>query len=47
MLASVQVGEEEQWLTTNMDEFRRLAAQGDEDFIELLRELDSSKSAEQ
>lgn len=38
----VQVGEEDEWLKTNMDEFRRLAAEGDEDFIELVQELDSS-----
>ena len=36
-----KVGEEEQWLETNLEEFRRLAAQGDEDFVELVRELNS------
>jgi hypothetical protein len=36
------VGEEEQWLASNMDEFRRLAAAGDEDFVELIHELDSA-----
>ncbi|KAH0841759.1 hypothetical protein FOPE_07083 [Fonsecaea pedrosoi] len=37
----IQVGEEDEWLKTNMGEFRKLAAAGDEDFVELVQELDS------
>jgi len=40
-IARPRVGEEEEWLATNMDEFRRLAAEGDDDFKELVREVDS------
>ena len=35
------MGEESQWLEANMEEFRRLALQGDEDFVDLVRELDA------
>lgn len=38
-----QVGEEEEWLKINMEEFRKLAQGGDEDFIELVRELDENQ----
>ncbi|KIW72147.1 hypothetical protein PV04_00366 [Phialophora macrospora] len=41
-IARPRVGEEEQWLASNMVEFRRLAAAGDEDFVELVHELDSA-----
>lgn len=30
-----------------MGEFRRLAAQGDEDFVELVKELDSREAGQQ
>ncbi|KAJ9605209.1 hypothetical protein H2200_010599 [Cladophialophora chaetospira] len=42
-IARPRVGEEEQWLKSNEEEFRRLAAEGDEDFIELIQELDSAR----
>ncbi|KIX98515.1 uncharacterized protein Z520_05816 [Fonsecaea multimorphosa CBS 102226] len=40
-IARPKVGEEDEWLKANMDEFRKLAAAGDEDFVELIQELDS------
>ncbi|KIW62000.1 hypothetical protein PV05_02054 [Exophiala xenobiotica] len=40
-IARPSVGEEDQWLEDNIDEFKRLAAEGDGDFVELLQELDS------
>ncbi|KIW80082.1 hypothetical protein Z517_06697 [Fonsecaea pedrosoi CBS 271.37] len=40
-IARPKVGEEDEWLKTNMGEFRKLAAAGDEDFVELVQELDS------
>jgi len=39
-IARPRVGEEEEWLKKNMAEFRRLAAAGDEDFVELVQELE-------
>ncbi|KIW98682.1 uncharacterized protein Z519_00343 [Cladophialophora bantiana CBS 173.52] len=43
-IARPKVGEEDEWLKANMDEFQKLAAAGDEDFVELVQELDSSGS---
>ncbi|OAP61808.1 hypothetical protein AYL99_04011 [Fonsecaea erecta] len=40
-IARPKVGEEDEWLKAHMDEFRNLAAAGDEDFKELVQELDS------
>ncbi|KAK4937821.1 hypothetical protein LTR10_021624 [Elasticomyces elasticus] len=42
-IARPRVGDEGKWLQDNMDSFRRLAAQGDEDFVDLVQELDSTK----
>ncbi|EXJ81344.1 hypothetical protein A1O3_07634 [Capronia epimyces CBS 606.96] len=39
-IARPNVGDEEQWLEANMDHFRKLAASGDADFVELVREID-------
>jgi hypothetical protein len=38
-----QVGEEDGWIEKHMDEFQRLAAAGDEDFVELIHQIDSEK----
>jgi len=38
-----QTGEEDEWLQTNMSHFKTLAAAGDEDFIELMKELDGKQ----
>ncbi|KAK5049459.1 hypothetical protein LTR84_004388 [Exophiala bonariae] len=43
-IARPRVGEEEEWLKINMEEFRNLARRGDEDFVELVRELDEVQS---
>ena len=42
-LLSNQTGEEEAWLEDNMLQFKALAAAGDEDFIELMNELEQKK----
>ena len=36
----LQTGEEQEWLVANKANFKELAKEGDEDFIELLQELD-------
>ena len=36
----VQTGEEDEWLKDNISHFRALAAAGDEDFVELMKELE-------
>ncbi|EXJ65241.1 hypothetical protein A1O7_01582 [Cladophialophora yegresii CBS 114405] len=41
-IAVPRVGEEERWLTSNVDEFHRLAAAGDENFFEVVHELCST-----
>ncbi|KAJ9498182.1 hypothetical protein H2202_006333 [Exophiala xenobiotica] len=40
-IARPGVGEEDKWLEENMDEFKRLAEEGDGDFVDLLHELES------
>jgi hypothetical protein len=35
-----QTGEEQAWLELHMPEFRKLAEGGDEDFIEIVKEVD-------
>ncbi|OQU94754.1 hypothetical protein CLAIMM_01061 [Cladophialophora immunda] len=40
-IARPKVGEEDEWLKANVEEFQKLAAAGDEDFVELVQELDS------
>ncbi|KAK5194919.1 hypothetical protein LTR99_009910 [Exophiala xenobiotica] len=40
-IARPGVGEEDKWLEENMDEFKRLAEEGDGDFVNLLQELES------
>jgi hypothetical protein len=35
-----QTGEEDQWVQDNIPHFKALAAAGDEDFIEIMRELE-------
>ncbi|KAJ5127588.1 hypothetical protein N7448_008367 [Penicillium atrosanguineum] len=39
-IARPKTGEEEEWLVANRTTFEKLAEEGDEDFIELLAELD-------
>lgn len=39
-MVDLQTGEEEEWLVANRSTFEKLAEEGDEDFIELLAELD-------
>ncbi|KAK1955855.1 hypothetical protein LY78DRAFT_697507 [Colletotrichum sublineola] len=39
-----KTGEEDEWVQANMEQFRELAAAGDEDYIELLRELDGREA---
>ncbi|KIW17812.1 hypothetical protein PV08_05007 [Exophiala spinifera] len=41
-IARPKVGEEDKWVQDNMDEFKRLAAEGDTDFIDLLQELEAN-----
>ncbi|PCG88675.1 Tautomerase [Penicillium occitanis (nom. inval.)] len=40
-IARPKIGEEEEWLEVNKHHFKTLADGGDEDFIELIKELDS------
>ncbi|KAK5448120.1 hypothetical protein LTS15_009144 [Exophiala xenobiotica] len=40
-IARPGVGEEDKWLEENIDEFKRLAKEGDGDFVDLLQELES------
>ncbi|KAJ5690792.1 hypothetical protein N7462_005184 [Penicillium macrosclerotiorum] len=40
-IARPKTGEEQEWLITNRSTFEELAKQGDEDFIDLLEELDA------
>ncbi|KAI1080597.1 hypothetical protein F5B20DRAFT_104423 [Whalleya microplaca] len=43
-VARPRVGEEAAWLVQNRAEFERLAEGGDEDFVELLREIDGERA---
>ena len=35
-----QTGEEDEWLKANLSHFKDLAAAGDEDFMELMKEVE-------
>ena len=39
-LTSQQVGEEQTWLQQHKEDFRRLADEGEEDFVELIEKLE-------
>ncbi len=39
----MQVGDEAEWLQTHRAEFGKLAEGGDEDFVELIKELESQE----
>ncbi|KAJ9640164.1 uncharacterized protein PV06_10688 [Exophiala oligosperma] len=41
-IARPKVGDEDKWVEENMDEFKKLAASGDTDFIDLLHELEAN-----